>query len=111
MARKRGKAAASAVRDSKDGVGGALSTAGHGVKGAVSATVDATTYVTKETTGILFWLAMLGALIMLVFVPDREKQKEMWNSVMQFTGEVREMWRDLQGVDYELDAPEDNSTL
>jgi hypothetical protein len=111
MARKRGKAAASAVRDSKDGVGGALSTAGHGVKGAVSATVDATTYVTKETTGILFWLAMLGALIMLVFVPDREKQKEMWNSVMQFTGEVREMWRDLQGVDYELDVPEDNSTL
>ena len=77
----------------------------------MNATVDATTYVTKETTGILFWLAMLGALILLVFVPDRDKQKDMWNSVLQFTGEVREMWRDLQGVDYELEAPRDNTTV
>lgn len=95
----------SGVRGAGSGVGGALSTAGHGVTDAVGTAVGATAHATKETTSILFWLSMLGGLIMLVFVPDREKQREIWNNMFQFMGEIREMWDDLQGVaDSEPDA-------
>lgn len=90
---------ASGVRGAGSGVGGALSTAGHGVTGAVGGAVGATAYVTKETTGILFWLSMLGGLLLLVFVPDRDKQREIWHNLFQFMGEIREMWDDLQGVE------------
>ena len=102
-----------AVSDAKDtaasvggGITGGISSAGKGVKGAVGGAVDTTARTTKELGAIAFWLAMLGGLILLIFVPDRDKQQEMWNSVRQFLGEVREMWRDLQGEDYELETPE-----
>jgi hypothetical protein len=84
------------------GIGGGISSAGKGVKGAVGAT----THATREIGAIFFWLSMLGGLILLAFVPDKEKQQEVWNSVRQFLGELREMWRDLQGEDYELEAPD-----
>ena len=35
------------------------------------------TYVTRETTGILFWLSMLGGLVLLIFMPEREKQVQI----------------------------------
>ena len=70
-------------------------------RGVVGSAVDATAYVTRETTGILFWLAALVGVILLVFVPERDKQEELWNNVRQFLGEVREMWRDLQGPEYD----------
>ncbi|MEO8288765.1 MAG: hypothetical protein ABI670_20285 [Chloroflexota bacterium] len=98
-----------AVSSVGDGVTGALSSAGSGVKGAVGDAVDLTTHATRQLTAIMFWLSMLGGLILLIFVPDRDKQKEMWNGVRGFLGEVREMWRDLQGEDYQLEAPEDVS--
>ncbi|MDQ6694293.1 MAG: hypothetical protein M3014_07705 [Chloroflexota bacterium] len=79
------------------GVGGAVSTAGRGVGGAVGFTAHAT----RELTGILFWLAMMAGLILLVFVPDKDRQKEIINSAMQLMGELREMWRDLQGNNFE----------
>lgn len=98
------------VRDTRDGVSGALSNAGKGVGNAVGGAVSATTYATRETTGVLFWLAMLGGMILLIFVPERDKQSEIWNNITQFLGEVREMWRDLQGSEYQLEAPGDNNT-
>ena len=99
------------------GVGGAFSTVGRGVGGAVGgaasavghgtrAAVGATTYATRESVGILFWLAALGGLILLVFVSDKERQKEIVNGALQFFNEVREMWTDLRGPDY---APETES--
>ncbi len=97
------KGAASSVGG---GITGSISSAGKGVKGAVGGAVQKTTSTTKELGAIFFWLAMLGGLIVLAFVPDRDKQQEMWNSVRQFLGELREMWRDLQGEDYELETPE-----
>jgi hypothetical protein len=86
------------------GVGGALAGAQRGVGGAVSSAMDATTYVTRQTTGILLWLAVLGAVVLFVFVPDKERQKEIWNNTLQFFSELREMWRDLQGLDYEAET-------
>jgi hypothetical protein len=102
---KASKELSKSTKDKSRGVKGAVS-------GAVGSAVDATTYATRETTGILFWLAALGALILLVFVPDRQKQEELWNNVRQFLGEVGEMWRDLQGPEYdELDTVADADTL
>jgi hypothetical protein len=102
--------AVSGAKDTASSVGsgitGGISSAGKGVKSAVGGAVNTTTRTTKEAGAIAFWLAALGALILLVFVPDRDKQQEMWNSVRQFLGEVREMWRDLQGEDYELETPD-----
>ncbi len=98
------------VRSAGKGAGGALSSGGRGVKGVVGGAVGATAYATKETTGILFWLSMLGGLILLAWVPDREKQREILNNVFQFLGELREMWDDLQGVEEsEPDALPDSS--
>jgi hypothetical protein len=102
---KASKEVAKASKGKSKGVTGAVS-------GAVGGAVDATTYVARETTGILFWLAALGAVILLVFVPDRDKQEEMWNNVRQFLGEVREMWRDLQGPEYDvIDTFSENDTV
>jgi len=99
FSRHRAADVASAVQDNKKSVSKKASSAKNGVTGAVGTVVDATTYTARETTGILWWLSMLGALILLVFVPERDKQEEFWNSLRQFMGEVREMWRDLQGPD------------
>jgi len=93
------------------GAGGAVSSARHGVTGAVGTAVDATKYATRETTGILFWLSMLGGVVLLVFMPEREKQEELWNNARQFLGEAREMWRDLQGPEYEYETGGDTSTV
>jgi hypothetical protein len=95
----------------KHGVTGAVSSAGRGVKGAVGGAVGATTSATKDFTGILFWLAMLGGVILLVFVPEREKQEEIWRNIRQFLGEVREMWQDLQGPTPEFDNPSSTHTM
>lgn len=93
------------------GVTGAVGSVGKGVGGAVGSAVDATTSAARETSRIFFWLSLLGALILTVFVPDKEKQEEIWANLRQFITEVREMWRDLQGPDYELDVAEGDSTL
>jgi hypothetical protein len=85
-------------------VGGRIEGARRGVTGTVGSAVDATTYVTRETTGILLWLSVLGSIILLVFVPDKERQKEILNNILQFFSELREMWRDLQGIDYDYEA-------
>ncbi len=100
FSRHRASDIASGVRGAGGGVGGAVSSAGRGVTGAVGATAS----ITKETTGILFWASMLGGLVLLAFVPDKEKQKEIWNNTFQFLGEIREMWTDLQGVAGEGDT-------
>ena len=92
-----------AADSGRHGVTGAVSSAGRGVKRGVGGAVGATTHATREFTSILFWLGMLGGLVLLVFVPDREKQEEVWNNIRQFLGEVREMWRDLQGPAPEFD--------
>ena len=92
------------------GVTGAVSAVGHGVTGAASAVghgartaASATTYAARESVGILFWLGALGGLILMVFISDKERQKEIVNGILQFFNELREMWTDLQGPDY---APE-----
>ncbi len=90
------------VDSGSSGVGGALSNVRTKAGDAVTATVDTTKYVTGESSRILFWLSMLSGLILLVFVPDREKQKEIWNNVQQFMGELRGMWSDFS--DDEFDA-------
>jgi hypothetical protein len=101
--RHRVRDAASMVGDHRNGVAKgvskAASSAGHGVKGVVGGAVGATTHFTRETTRILFWLSLLGGIILMAFVPDKTKQKEIINNVFQFFNEVREMWKDLQGPD------------
>jgi hypothetical protein len=99
FSRHRAADVKSAVKENRKSVGKAANSAKSGVTGAVGSVVGATTYTAKETTGILWWLSMLGAMILLVFVPERDKQEEFWNNLRQFLGEVREMWRDLQGPD------------
>jgi hypothetical protein len=101
--RHRAADVAGAVQGNKKSVSKKASSAKEGVTGAVGSVVGATTYTARETTGIIWWLSMLGALILLIFVPERDKQEEFWNNLRQFLGEVREMWRDLQGPD-EFDA-------
>jgi phage-related protein len=110
LARKRADDVAGAARGGRKGVTGAVAAVGSGVKNAAATTVDTTSYVTRQSFGILFWLAALGAIIMLAFVPDKDKQKEIMANVRQFTGEVREMWHDLQGSDFELDVPDTSNT-
>ncbi|HUP26970.1 MAG TPA: hypothetical protein VM409_00935 [Chloroflexia bacterium] len=100
----RARDIASGVRGAGTGVGGAVSSAGRGVTDAVGSAVGATAYATRETTGILFWLSMLSGLVLLTWVPDKDKQKEIWNNALQFLGELREMWSDLQGVAEEPDS-------
>jgi hypothetical protein len=95
---------AESVRGTKRGVTGAVSSAGSAVGGAARGAVKTTTHATREFLGIMFWLSMLGALVLLVFVPDREKQEELWGNARMFLGEVREMWRDLQGPEYDTDG-------
>ena len=34
------------------------------------------------------WLTMLGGLVITVFVPDRDKQEELWNNVREFLGDA-----------------------
>lgn len=97
--RHRAQDVTKGMGQSRNGVGGAITSARQGVTGAVSGAVGATTYAARETTGILLWLSVLGALILLAFVPDRDKQQELYDNVSQFVSEVREMWRDLQGDD------------
>ena len=97
-AKHRAEDLAGGLRQGKGNVTGAVSGVGSGVKGAVGGAVDATAHATREMTGILFWLSMLGGLILLVFIPNREKQQELWNGTTQFLSELREMWRDLQGT-------------
>lgn len=97
--------AASAVGDRRNGVTKSVSKgasrAGHGVKGVVGGAVGATTHFTRETTRIFFWLSLLGGILLMAFVPDKERQKEIINNALQFLGEVREMWTDLQGPEDE----------
>jgi hypothetical protein len=109
-AKHRAEDLAGGLRQGKGNVTGAVSSVGTGVRGAVGGAVDATAHATREMTGILFWLSMLGGLILLVFIPNREKQQELWNGTTQFLSELREMWRDLQGTDLEeLPASSENS--
>ena len=110
LARKRADDVAEAARHGRSSVTGAVAAVGEGVKHAAVATVDTTAYVTRQSFGILFWLALLGGIVMLVFFPDKDKQKELMDSVRQFTGEVREMWHDMQGSDFELDVTDTPST-
>jgi hypothetical protein len=88
------------------GVTGAASAVGHGARTAASATGHAA----RESVGILFWLAALGGLILMVFVSDKERQKEIVNGILQFFNEVREMWTDLQGPDYAPETAEEGDT-
>ena len=96
-----------AVQSGSSGVGGALSTAGRKAGDAVGATVDTTKYVTGETGRILFWLSMLSGMILMVFVPDPDRQKEIWNNVQQFLGEIRNMWGDLGADNFESDPAQE----
>ena len=93
---------AAGARNVGSAAGGAVSSAGRGVGGAVNTAVGATVSLTKETTGLLFWLGTLGGLVLLIFVPDRERQAEIWNNTRQLLNEIREMWRDLQGTEVEV---------
>jgi hypothetical protein len=103
--RHRASDAATFAKHRASGVAGGLRQGKDNVTGAVGTAAGATVSATREMTGILFWLSMLGGLILLVFIPDRERQKEIWNSILQFIGELREMWRDMQGSDFD-DLPE-----
>ena len=74
---------------------GAISAAGRKAGDAVGATVDTTKYVTGGKRRFLFWLSMLSGLVLLIFVPDPDKQKEIWNNVQGFFGELRSMFGDI----------------
>jgi hypothetical protein len=98
--------ASDALHSGRSGVGGALSTVGRKAGDAAGAAVGTTKYVTGESSRILFWLSMLSGLILLVFVPDREKQQELWNNVQEFLGELRSMWGDFNDDSIEADDQE-----
>ena len=104
FSRHRAEDVASGVKGRSDGMGGAVRSAGRGVTGAVGSAVGATTSAARETSGLVFWLSMLAGLILMVWVPDRDKQKEIMDNVFQFVGELREMWTDLQEVAAEPDT-------
>ncbi|HUS14683.1 MAG TPA: hypothetical protein VM536_06650, partial [Chloroflexia bacterium] len=93
-----------AVRSGSSGVSGAISNVGRKAGDAAGAAVDTTKYVTGETSRIVFWLSMLSGMILMVFVPDADKQKEIWNNMQEFFGELRGMWGDIDEDD--LDAQE-----
>ncbi len=103
---------ASSVGDHRNGVGKgigkAASSAGQGVKGVVGGALGGASHLTRETTRILFWLSLLGGIILFVFVPDKDRQKEIVNDIFQFFNEVREMWTDLQGPQDEPDTATDS---
>ncbi|MGI8586722.1 MAG: hypothetical protein ACR2M0_03425 [Chloroflexia bacterium] len=88
-----------ALHSGGSGIGGALGNVGQKAGDAVGATFDTTKYVTGETSRILFWLSILGGLILVVFVPDAEKQKEIWHNMQGFFGELRNMWGDFSEGD------------
>lgn len=98
--------AAEALESGRSGVGGALSTMGRKAGDAAGAAVGTTKYVTGESSRILFWLSMLSGLVLLIFVPDREKQKELWNNMQEFLGELRSMWGDFNDDSIEADDQE-----
>src|SRR5262249_34522248 len=74
---------------------------------AISTTVDTTKYLTAETSRILFWLSMLGSLILLVFIPDRDRQREIWHNLQQFVDELRQMWSDFSDEDFAQEEAQD----
>jgi len=86
------------------GVGGALSTVGRKAGNAAGAAVGTTKYVTGESSRILFWLSMLSGMILLVFVPDKQKQQELWGNMQEFFGELRSMWGDFNSDEFESEA-------
>jgi hypothetical protein len=102
--RHRASDVASGARKAAGAGGSAVSSAGRGVSGAVGTAVGASVNFTKETAGLFFWLGTLSGLVLLVFVPDRDRQAEIWNNTRQVLNEVREMWHDLQGSGQEASA-------
>jgi hypothetical protein len=98
------------VADSvRDGVSTGVVSAGRRANTVVRETRKTTGYLTKESSGLLFWLAMLGGLIVFTFVPDKERQAEMWRAVQQLMHELTQMWRDFQGDDI-ADDPDQEYT-
>ena len=93
----------------RNGVEGSITTVSRRANTVVRETKKTTGYVTKESSGLLFWLAALGALILLVFIPDKERQAEIWRSVRQVAGELQQMWSDFQGTEFSLDMQEQES--
>jgi hypothetical protein len=101
--RERAGEVAGSVRN---GVEGSITTVSRRANTVVRETKKTTGYVTKESSGLLIWLAALGALILLVFIPDKERQAEIWRSVRQVAGELQQMWSDFQGNEFSLDLQE-----
>ena len=98
------------LQASGSGVGGALSTVGRKAGDAAGAAVGTTKYVTGESSRILFWLSMLSGMILLVFVPDKQKQQELWGNVQEFLGELRSMWGDFNSDEFESEADSQDYT-
>jgi hypothetical protein len=94
----------------RDGVSGGVLSVGRRANTVVRETKKTTGYVTKESSGLLFWLAALGSLILLVFIPDKERQAEIWRNIQQLMGELQQMWGDFQGNEFSLDAPDEEYT-
>ncbi len=109
VARMRPKAG-EVLQASGSGVGGALSTVGRKAGDAAGAAVGTTKYVTGESSRILFWLSMLSGMILLVFVPDKQKQQELWGNVQEFLGELRSMWGDFNSDEFESEADRQDYT-
>jgi hypothetical protein len=93
----------------RNGVEGSITTVSRRANTVVRETKKTTRYVTKETSGLVAWLVALGALLLLVFIPDKERQAEIWRSVRQVAGELQQMWSDFQGDDFSLDLQEQES--
>ncbi len=102
--------AGEALHSSGSGVGGALTTVGRKAGDAAGAAVGTTKYVTGESSRILFWLSMLSGLILLVFVPDKQKQQELWQNMQEFLGELRSMWGDFNSDEFASDADSQDYT-
>ncbi len=93
-----------AADDVRDGVGSGVVSVRRRANTVVRETKKTTGYLTKESSGLLFWLAMLGGLILFVFVPDKDRQGEMWHGIRQLLGELQQMWGDFQSDDLAEDA-------
>ncbi len=93
-----------AADDMRDGVGSGVVSVRRRANTVVRETKKTTGYLTKESSGLLFWLAMLGGLILFVFVPDKDRQGEMWSSIRQLLGELQQMWGDFQSNDLAEDT-------
>jgi hypothetical protein len=98
-----------AADDARDNVTGGVLSVRRRANTVVRETKKTTGYLTKESSGLLFWLAMLGGLILFVFVPDKDRQGELWHTVRQLLGELQQMWGDFQGDDL-ADLPADEYT-